>query len=212
MQDDTDWIATTVENCHAVAGPFYHGTAAQLTAGDLLVPGFASNYQKGRISNHVYFSSTVASLAAQIAVALTGARGRGHVYVVEPTGPFEDDPNVTNKRFRGNPTKSYRSRHPLRILQEVDDWEEQSPEIIDANARPPRCSEGPGPGPHRGLAARHRPSPDERAMPTAVRRRGSGTRDTRPLEPHSVAPCRNAARLPSAGRPMIFGGDASPYG
>lgn len=130
MEDDTDWMPITFENCHTVAGPFYHGTAAELEAGDLLVPGCASNYQKGRISNHIYFSSTIASLAAQMAAALTGVEGRGHVYVVEPTGPFEDDPNVTNKRFRGNPTKSYRSRHPLRIITEIDEWEEHSPEII----------------------------------------------------------------------------------
>lgn len=130
MQDDTAWVPTTFENCHSVAGPFYHGTAAELEAGDLLMPGFASNYQEGRISNHVYFSSTVASLAAQMAAALTGVEGRGHVYIVEPTGPFEDDPNVTNKRFRGNPTKSYRSRHPLRIVGEVEDWEEHAPDVI----------------------------------------------------------------------------------
>ena len=131
MQDDTAWIAVTFESCHSVVGPFYHGTAAELTAGALLVPGFASNYQAGRISNHVYFSATVASLAAQMAAALTGAPGRGRVYIVEPTGPFEDDPNVTNKRFRGNPTKSYRSRHPLRVIGEVADWEEHSPELIN---------------------------------------------------------------------------------
>jgi rifampin ADP-ribosylating transferase len=123
--------AVTLENCHSVAGPFYHGTAAKLKDGDLIVPGFASNYQNGRISNHVYFSSMVASLAAQMAAALTGAQGRGHVYIVEPTGPFEDDPNVTNKRFRGNPTKSYRSRHPLRIIREVDDWEEHEADVIN---------------------------------------------------------------------------------
>ena len=130
MQDDLEWTPTIFENCQSVAGPFYHGTAAKLAPGDLLVPGYASNYEKGRISNHVYFSSTVASLAAQLAAALTGTEGRGHVYLVEPTGPFEDDPNVTNKRFRGNPTKSYRSRHPLRIVSEVHDWEEHSPEMV----------------------------------------------------------------------------------
>jgi rifampin ADP-ribosylating transferase len=130
MQDDTAWVATTFENCRSVAGPFYHGTAAELEPGDLLVPGFGSNYEKGRISNHVYFSTMVASLAAQMAAALTGVQGRGHVYIVEPTGPFEDDPNVTNKRFRGNPTKSYRSRHPLRIVAELDDWEEHGPDVI----------------------------------------------------------------------------------
>jgi len=130
VQDDIEWTPVTFENCHSIHGPFYHGTAAELHAGDLLVPGYASNYQKGRISNHVYFSLTVASLAAQMAAALTGVEGRGHVYIVEPTGPFEDDPNVTNKRFRGNPTKSYRTRHPLRIIAEVTDWEEHSPETI----------------------------------------------------------------------------------
>ena len=130
MSDETQWIPVTYENCDRVAGPFYHGTASVLKAGDLLVPGFTSNYQKGRISNNIYFSSTVASLAAQMAAALTGTDGRGHVYIVEPTGPFEDDPNVTNKRFPGNPTKSYRSKHPLRIIGEVDDWEEHAPEII----------------------------------------------------------------------------------
>lgn len=130
MSNDTPWIPVTFENCDRVAGPFYHGTASVLGIGDLLVPGFASNYQKGRISNHIYFSSTVASLAAQMAAALAGIKGRGHVYIVEPTGPFEDDPNVTNKRFPGNPTKSYRSRHPLRIIGEVDDWEEHSLDVI----------------------------------------------------------------------------------
>lgn len=131
MSDDAPWIPITFENCGSVAGPFYHGTAAELKIGDLLVPGYASNYQKGRVSNNIYFSSTVASLAAQMAAALTGTEGRGHVYIVEPTGPFEDDPNVTNKRFPGNPTKSYRSRHPLRIVGEVDDWAEHDPQIID---------------------------------------------------------------------------------
>src|SRR5881392_2038626 len=98
MQDDLTWVATTLENCHSVVGPFYHGTAAKLVVGDLLASGYASNYQAGRIANHVYFSTTIASLAAQMATALTGVQGRGHVYIVEPTGPFEDDPNVTNKR------------------------------------------------------------------------------------------------------------------
>lgn len=127
---DEPWVPVTSENCAQVPGPFYHGTAAALNVGELLVPGKESNYQKGRISNHIYFSATVASLAAQVAAALTGVGGRGHVYIVEPTGPFEDDPNVTNKRFPGNPTKSYRSRHPLRIVGEVEDWEEHSAERI----------------------------------------------------------------------------------
>ena len=130
MQDDLDWTPITFENCSAVGGPFYHGTAAKFKPGDLVAAGFGSNYEKGRISNHVYFSCTVASLAAQLAAALTGAGGRGHVYLVEPTGPFEDDPNVTNKRFRGNPTRSYRSKQPLRVIEEVEEWEEHSSEMI----------------------------------------------------------------------------------
>lgn len=130
VADDHSWVPVTCENCDAVEGPFYHGTAAKLKVGDMLQPGFVSNYSKTRIMNHIYFSSTVASLAAQLAVALTGAEGRGHVYIVEPTGPFEDDPNVTNKRFKGNPTKSYRSKHPLRIVGEVEDWEETDPAVV----------------------------------------------------------------------------------
>jgi hypothetical protein len=105
VEDEKDFIPTTYENCDRITGPFYHGTAAVLKVGDVLAPGFSSNYQKGRISNHIYFSTTVAGLAAELAAALAGVKGRGHVYIVEPTGRFEDDPNVTNKRFRGNPTK-----------------------------------------------------------------------------------------------------------
>ena len=125
-----EWTPITFENCDQVAGPFYHGTAAVLEIGALLVPGRASNYQAGRVSNNIYFSATVASLAAQLATALAGIQERGHVYIVEPTGPFEDDPNVTNKRFPGNPTRSYRSKHPLRIVGEVLDWEGHPPETI----------------------------------------------------------------------------------
>ena len=132
MQDDLAWVPTTLENCRSVPGPFYHGTAAELAAGDLLVPGHASNYQAGRIANHVYFSATVASLAAQMATALRGIQGRGHVYVVEPTGPFEDDPNVTDRKFPGNPTRSFRSREPLRVVGELVDWVGHSPERLEA--------------------------------------------------------------------------------
>ena len=132
MQHDTDFIPTTYENCTRITGPFYHGTAAVLAVGEMLVPGFHSNYQKDRISNHIYFSTIVPGLAAELASLLTGVAGRGHVYVVEPTGPFEDDPNVTNKRFPGNPTRSYRSRSPLRIVGEVPDWPPTSPDVIHA--------------------------------------------------------------------------------
>ena len=130
MEDEKDFTPTTYENSDRITGPFYHGTASVLAVGDLLVPGFSSNYQKGRISNNIYFSTTVAALAAELATALAGKEGRGHVYIVEPTGPFEDDPNVTNKRFRGNPTKSYRSKSPLRIIGKLETWQASSPEVI----------------------------------------------------------------------------------
>lgn len=130
---DHDWIPCTYE-CHGhVRGPFYHGTAAALPPGALLAPGFESNYQQGRVSNNIYFTALplpAASLAAELAVALTGAEPPGHVYLVEPTGPFEDDPNVTNRRFPGNPTRSYRSRHPLRIVAEVEGWERCDPALV----------------------------------------------------------------------------------
>lgn len=131
MKDDSNHIPVTYENCDRITGPFYHGTAAVLKVGDLLLPGFTSNYQKGRVSNNIYFSATVASLAAEMATALAGIEGRGRVYIVEPTGPFEDDPNVTDKRFPGNPTESYRSKSPLRVLGELDDWAESDPVVIE---------------------------------------------------------------------------------
>jgi len=132
MYDEQDFVPTTYANCDSIAGPFYHGTSAALQVGELLVPGFGSNYQKGRISNHIYFSTRMAGLAAELASALTHGAGKGHVYRVEPTGPFEDDPNVTNKRFRGNPTKSYRSRSALRIVGEVHDWPPSDPDVVRA--------------------------------------------------------------------------------
>jgi hypothetical protein len=125
--------AVTFENCDRVEGPFFHGTRAVLAVGEELVPGRTSNFHAGRVMNHVYFSAQVmpaAALGAQLAVALAGEEGRGHVYVVEPTGPFEDDPNVTDKRFPGNPTRSYRTRHPLKVVAELDDWEEHPPEMV----------------------------------------------------------------------------------
>ena len=107
-----------------VEGPFFHGTKAALEVGDELVAGHGSNFHEGRVMNHVYFTSLVdtAAWGAQLATALAGEQGRGHVYVVEPLGEFEDDPNVTDKKFPGNPTRSYRTRAPLRIVEELSDW------------------------------------------------------------------------------------------
>ena len=117
-----------------VSGPFLHGTKAVLAPGDELVAGFTSNFHEGRVMNHVYFTTleSTAAWGAQLAAALAGLQERGHVYVVEPLGPFEDDPNVTDKRFPGNPTRSYRTRHPLRVVEELTEWQPHPPEAVQA--------------------------------------------------------------------------------
>lgn len=129
---DLDWKPVTHDSCGDVPGPFYHGTKYRLEPGELLVPGRASNFEAGRISNNVYFSALLepAVWGAELATALAGVAERGHIYIVEPTGPFEDDPNLTNKRFAGNPTQSYRTRHPVRIVGEVGDWAGHPPEVL----------------------------------------------------------------------------------
>jgi rifampin ADP-ribosylating transferase len=109
-------------------GPFYHGTKADLQIGDLLTPGGSSNYTPDLIMNHIYF--TALQNGAGLAVGLAKGDGRERVYVVEPTGSFENDPNVTDKKFPGNPTRSYRSSAPLKIVGEVTDWARQSPEDL----------------------------------------------------------------------------------
>ena len=111
-------------------GPFYHGTKADLRVGDLLTAGFQSNYRPEVTMNHIYFTALPdgAGLAAELAPGDAPPR----VYLVEPTGPFEDDPNVTDKKFPGNPTRSFRSRDPLRIVGEVTDWKRLTPEALQA--------------------------------------------------------------------------------
>jgi hypothetical protein len=125
-------VPVTYDSCDHVTGPFFHGTRADLAVGDELVPGRGSNFQAGRVMNHVYFTALVdtAVWGAELATALAGSEERGHVYVVEPLGPFEDDPNVTDKRFPGNPTRSYRTRHPLRVVGELHDWPGHDPEAL----------------------------------------------------------------------------------
>ena len=109
-------------------GPFYHGTKANLQVGDLLMAGFRSNYKPEIIMNHIYFTALVDG--ARLAAALANGDGRERVYIVEPTGNFENDPNVTDKKFPGNPTRSYRSRAPLKIVGEVLDWVRLTPEEL----------------------------------------------------------------------------------
>jgi hypothetical protein len=108
-------------------GPFYHGTRAALAPGDLLAPGFASNYADRTLS-WIYFSGTLD--AAVWGCELARGEGRERIYVVEPTAEFEDDPNLTDKRFPGNPTASYRSRAPLRVVGEVAQWIPHPPERL----------------------------------------------------------------------------------
>src|SRR3954462_5401763 len=112
------------------AGVYLHGTKADLAVGEMLVPGRESNYELGRVMNYVYFTATLD--AAVWGAELAAGEGRGRIYLVEPSGPFEDDPNVTDKRFPGNPTHSFRSREPLRVVGEVVDWVGHSPEKLEA--------------------------------------------------------------------------------
>jgi hypothetical protein len=109
-------------------GPFYHGTKADLQIGDLLTAGFRSNYKPEVIMNHIYF--TALANGAGLAAALAAGDGHERVYIVEPTGSFENDPNVTDKKFPGNPTRSFRSQAPLKIVGELKDWVRQTPEEL----------------------------------------------------------------------------------
>lgn len=109
-------------------GPFYHGTKADMQIGGLLTAGFRSNYNPDVVMNHIYF--TALANGAGLAAALAKGDGRERVYIVEPTGSFENDPNVTDKKFPGNPTRSYRTKAPLKIVGEVTDWVRQTPEEL----------------------------------------------------------------------------------
>ncbi|HWT52766.1 MAG TPA: NAD(+)--rifampin ADP-ribosyltransferase [Caulobacter sp.] len=112
------------------AQSFYHGAKADLKAGDLIGVGYASNYGQRKQAAFVYMAATLdaAIWGAELAVG----EGPGRIYVVEPTGTFEDDPNLTDKRFPGNPTKSYRTRDPLRVIGEVVGWRGHAPEQLQA--------------------------------------------------------------------------------
>ena len=107
---------------------FYHGTKADLKAGDLIGPGFASNFGKRKKAAYVYLTATLD--AAIWGAELASGEGRGRIYIVEPTGPFEDDPNLTDKKFPGNPTLSCRSRDPLRVVGEVTKWKGHPPDHL----------------------------------------------------------------------------------
>ncbi|MFD5238113.1 NAD(+)--rifampin ADP-ribosyltransferase [Streptomyces tendae] len=109
-------------------GPFFHGTKADLRVGEHLTVGFPSNYRPEIVMNHIYF--TALRDGAGLAAELAAGDGEPRVYAVEPTGEFENDPNVTDKKFPGNPTRSYRSTAPLRVVGEVTDWTRLTPEAL----------------------------------------------------------------------------------
>lgn len=111
-------------------GPFYHGTKADLRPGDVLQPGYRSNFGGRTTARYVYLTATLdaATWGAELAVG----DGPGRIYRVEPTGPIEDDPNLTDKKFPGNPTRSYRTRQPLRVVDEISEWEPHPPEVLQA--------------------------------------------------------------------------------
>ena len=109
-------------------GVYLHGTKAALAVGEMLNPGRESNFEEGRVMNYVYFTATLD--AATWGAELASAEGRGRIYVVEPMGEFEDDPNVTDKKFPGNATQSFRSHEPLRVVGELVDWVGHSPEKL----------------------------------------------------------------------------------
>ena len=111
-------------------GVYLHGTKAALGIGELLLPGHESNFEEGRVMNYVYFTATLD--AATWGAELASGESDGRIYMVEPTGEFEDDPNLTDKKFPGNPTQSFRSREPLKVVGELVDWVGHSPEKLVA--------------------------------------------------------------------------------
>jgi rifampin ADP-ribosylating transferase len=112
------------------SGALLHGTKADLAVGDLLLPGRESNFEDGRIMNHVYVTETLD--AATWGAELAAGEGRGRIFIVEPGGALADDPNVTDKKFPGNPTRSYRTREPVRIVGELAGWVGHSPDQVKA--------------------------------------------------------------------------------
>ncbi len=109
---------------------YFHGTRAQLGAGDLIEPGYRSNFGAGRRAKHVYLTATLD--AAVWGAELAAGEGTARIYLVEPTGQIEDDPNLTDKKFPGNPTKSYRSKEPLRVIGELWEWQGHAPDVLQA--------------------------------------------------------------------------------
>lgn len=125
---NTHELAVSFTSKPSDKGPFYHGTKADVPVGNFLTAGNLSNYKQELVMNHIYFTALVNG--AGLAAALAKGDGHERVYIVEPTGEFENDPNVTNKKFPGNPTRSYRTQSPLKIVGEVTDWARTRPEEV----------------------------------------------------------------------------------
>lgn len=119
---------STITTNDQASPQFYHGTKADLKQGDLIEPGFNSNYGSNKKASYVYLTATLEAAVWGAELAL--GEGAGRIYIVEPTGPIEDDPNLTDKKFPGNPTKSYRSRSAFRVIGEVAEWQGHSPEQL----------------------------------------------------------------------------------
>jgi hypothetical protein len=126
-----------MDNSNETAKAFYHGTKADMKPGDLIAPGYNSNYGQRKTAKYVYFAATLE--AATWGAELAQGEGRGRIYIVEPLGAYEDDPNLTDKKFPGNPTKSYRTLYALKVIGELTDWQGHTPEQLqhmkDALAR-----------------------------------------------------------------------------
>lgn len=123
-------MSTTKPDNETTQTVYYHGTRVDLKPGELIVPGYASNYGSRKPSNHVYLTATLE--AAIWGAELAAGEGRGRIYIVEPLGEIHDDPNLTDKRFPGNPTRSYRSREALKVVGEVESWTGHAPEVLQA--------------------------------------------------------------------------------
>lgn len=117
-------------NTESTQPTFYHGTKANLTTGDFIEPGFNSNYGQRKQAKYVYFTATLDAAIWGAELAMGDAPER--IYIVEPTGPFEDDPNLTDKKFPGNPTKSYRTSSPIRVMGEITEWQSHAPDVLKA--------------------------------------------------------------------------------
>lgn len=123
-------MSNTVTDSTSDGAEYYHGTKADLKVGELIEPGFRSNYGSRRQARYVYLAATLD--AAVWGAELAQGDGPGRIYIVEPTGTIEDDPNLTDKKFPGNPTRSYRTKEPLRVRGEITEWQGHAPEQLSA--------------------------------------------------------------------------------